>query len=190
MSTPSEDILADSARVIRALSEQSEQIAEAGRRMARVLSGGGCIYALGNGGSAAQGQHLAAELVGRFEMERPGMPCHALTCNTSTLTAVGNDYGENSIFARQVEALVTDEDLVVCISTSGRSANVLAAAAEANRRGAGTVAMTGQDGGELARTCDVSIRAPSDDTARVQEGHLVVIHLLCGHVEQQLHGSE
>lgn len=189
MSTEIDDILADSARAIRGLSEQSEQIAEAGRRMAHVLSRGGRIYALGNGGSAAQSQHLAAEIVGRFEMERPGMRCRALTCNTSTLTAVGNDYGHDSIFARQVEALVTDDDLVVCISTSGQSANVLAAAAEANRRGAGTVAMTGESGGQLARTCDVSIRAPSDRTARVQEAHLVVIHLLCGHVEQQLHGS-
>ena len=190
MNTEIEDILADSSRVVRGLSEQAEQIAEAGRRMARVMSAAGRVYALGNGGSAAQSQHLAAELVGRFEMERPGMPCQALTCNTSTLTAVGNDYGPNSIFARQVEALVTDEDLVVCLSTSGQSANVLAAAAEANRRGAQTVAMTGEDGGELARNCDVSLRIPSDCTPRIQEGHLVVIHLLCRHVEQRLLGSE
>ncbi len=190
MSTEIEHILEESARVIRDLSGQAEQIAEAGRRMARVVSEGGVVYVLGNGGSASQSEHLAAELVGQFEMERPGMCCQALVCNPSTLTAVANDYGEDSIFARQVEALVGPDDLLVCISTSGQSANVLAAAAEANRRGACTIGLTGQAGGELARVCDVSIRAASDRTARVQEAHLAVIHLLCGHLEGALHETE
>jgi len=190
MSTEIEEILQQSAGAIRGLSGQAEQIAEAGRRMARVVSGGGVVYALGNGGSASQSEHLAAELVGQFEMERPGMSCQALTSNPSTLTSLANDYGADSLFARQVEALVDEQDLLLCISTSGQSANVLAAAAEANRRGACTVGLTGEAGGELARACDVSIRAPSDRTARVQEAHLVVIHLLSGHLERQLHESE
>jgi D-sedoheptulose 7-phosphate isomerase len=143
------------------------------------LSRGGKILFMGNGGSAADSQHLAAELVGRFQTERRGLAAIALSTDTSILTSVGNDYGFEHIFSRQVEALCRPEDLLVGISTSGNSANVLRAIEEGKRIGAKTVAMTGAGGGKLATICDLTLVVPSRVTARVQEAHILIGHILC-----------
>jgi D-sedoheptulose 7-phosphate isomerase len=143
------------------------------------LSRGGKILFMGNGGSAADSQHLAAELVGRFQTERRGLAAIALSTDTSILTSVGNDYGFEHIFSRQVEALCRPEDLLVGISTSGNSANVLRAIEEGRKIGAVTVAMTGEGGGKLAAICDLTLAVPARVTARVQEAHILIGHILC-----------
>ncbi|MEK7415971.1 MAG: SIS domain-containing protein [Planctomycetota bacterium] len=143
------------------------------------LAAGGTVFFLGNGGSAGDSQHLAAELSGRFERERPGLRGLALTVDTSVLTAVGNDYGFERVFARQVEALARPGDCVVCISTSGNSAAVLAAAAAAKSAGAVTLGLTGQGGGKLRPLCKRWIGAPSARTARIQEMHILIGHICC-----------
>lgn len=143
------------------------------------LGRGGKILFMGNGGSAADSQHLAAELVGRFQTERRGLAAIALSTDTSILTSVGNDYGFEHIFSRQVEALCRPEDLLVGISTSGNSANVLRAIEEGRKIGAVTVAMTGEGGGKLAAICDLTLAVPSRVTARVQEAHILIGHILC-----------
>lgn len=143
------------------------------------LSRGGKVLFMGNGGSAADSQHLAAELVGRFQTERRGLAAIALSTDTSILTSVGNDYGFEHIFSRQVEALCRPEDLLVGISTSGNSANVLRAIEEGKKIGAVTVAMTGAGGGKLAAICDLTLAVPSRVTARVQEAHILIGHILC-----------
>jgi len=145
---------------------------------------------MGNGGSAADAQHLAGELVGRFLMERPGLRCVALNTDASIMTAVGNDYGFESVFARQVAALVKGGDAVIGLSTSGSSVNVNAAIDEARERGALTVGLSGGDGGLLARKCDLSIVVPAEVTPRIQEAHGTIIHILCGLIEQAMFGGQ
>jgi len=152
------------------------------------LSAGGTLYVLGNGGSAADAQHLAGELVGRFLMERRPLPCVALTTDTSVLTAVANDYGVQDVFLRQVKALVRRGDVVMGISTSGRSANVVRALREARRLGAATVGLTGRDGADMAQVCDAVVCVPSEETPRIQEAHQTIIHILCRLVERELSG--
>ncbi len=153
------------------------------------LMSGGTIYLCGNGGSAADCQHVAGEFVGRFLRERGPYPAVALTTDTSILTAVGNDYGFEAIFARQVLALAKPGDVVVGISTSGKSPNVLSAIAAARTTSAATLAFTGEDGGPLAAMCDLALKAPSTHTPRVQEMHLFAWHLLCDKVEEAMcHG--
>jgi D-sedoheptulose 7-phosphate isomerase len=148
------------------------------------LASGNTIYLMGNGGSACDCQHFAAELVGRFQKERQAMAAVALTTDTSVLTALANDYGFEVIFSRQVEALVRQGDLVVGITTSGNSPNILRALAAANQQGAVTVGLTGRSGGKLKDICDICIRIPSDVTARIQEAHLLVEHLVCQRIEE------
>ena len=143
------------------------------------LQHGRTIFFCGNGGSAADSQHLAAEIVGRFLKERRGMPAVALTTDTSILTAVGNDYGYEQIFARQVQALVRPGDVVVGLSTSGNSPNVVAAVEVAKTMGAVTIGMTGGTGGKLAELCDACLVVPSNVTARIQEAHILVGHIIC-----------
>jgi D-sedoheptulose 7-phosphate isomerase len=143
------------------------------------LSRGGKILFMGNGGSAADSQHLAAELVGRFRKERRGLASIALSTDTSILTSVGNDYGFEHVFARQVEALCRPEDVLIGISTSGNSANVLRAIEAGKSIGATTVALTGEGGGKLAALCDLTLAVPSRVTARVQEAHILIGHILC-----------
>ena len=159
---------------------------ELGRRMSDCLSNGGKILWMGNGGSAADSQHLAAELVGRFSRERAGLASIALTTDTSILTAVANDYGYEKIFSRQIDALCTSGDVVVGISTSGNSVNVLEAIHLAKARGALTIGFSGRDGGSLKDAADFCLIAPSNDTARIQEGHILMGHLLCDWVEDAL----
>jgi len=172
--------------VIDLLRDQQSLLQGIGEEMTRAIVAGKKILWCGNGGSAADSQHLAAELMGRFRRERCAFPSIALTTDTSILTAVGNDYGYERIFQRQVEALCTKGDVLVGISTSGSSKNVCAALQTARQIGAFTVAFTGQGGGEIAAIADVALRIPSKVTARVQEGHMLCGHMLCDWVEQSV----
>lgn len=176
----------ESAAVLAALASHLDVVAAVADRLAACLEAGGTIYLCGNGGSAADAQHVAAEFVGRFLRDRRPLPAVALTCNTSILTAIGNDYDFSQIFARQVQAHVTSRDCVVGISTSGTSANVLEAMRAAREAGAVTVGFTGERGHDLAALCDVCLKAPSSQTPRIQEAHLVAWHLICDIVEQRL----
>jgi D-sedoheptulose 7-phosphate isomerase len=173
----------------RAASALGTGMARTAARLAAVLRAGGTILACGNGGSAAECQHFAAELTGRFKRERPGWPALALTVDTSALTAIANDYGFERVFARQVEAYGRPGDVLVAISTSGRSPNVVTAAREARARGLTVVALTGADAGALGAEADEVLAVPEADTARVQEVHLTVLHVLCDEVERALAGS-
>ena len=155
-------------------------------RICETLAAGGKVLACGNGGSAAESQHFAAELSGRFRKERAAWPAMALTVDTSALTAIGNDYGFDRIFARQVEAFGRRGDVLLALSTSGRSANVVAAAQQAQALGLHVVALTGADAGPLAAVADEVIAVPESDTARVQEVHLTVLHVLCDEIERAL----
>ena len=154
-------------------------ISEVGIAMQTTIKNGGKILIMGNGGSAADSQHIAAEIVGRFKKERKGMAAIALTTDTSILTSVGNDYGYDYIFARQIEALCRPEDLVIGITTSGNSANVVLAMQAAKEVGAITVGLTGGTGGKLLDLCDFNLVIPSNVTARIQEAHIFVGHSLC-----------
>jgi len=149
-----------------------------------VIEAGGRVYVCGNGGSAADAQHIAGELVGRFRRERRGLPCVALTTDTSILTALGNDYDFQRVFARQVEALLRSGDVLWALSTSGNSPNVLAAARTARQLGGRVVAMTGSGGGELAALADVCFRAPAGETFLVQQLHQLAYHIICELVEE------
>ncbi len=175
-----------SARLKAALSaRESARIAQMGSVLVTTLWRGGRIYLCGNGGSAADAQHIAAELVGCFmDRGRKALPAVALTTDASILTAVGNDLGFDEVFSRQVEALVTRRDVLVCLSTSGRSENVLAAARTARRLGARVLALTGSPGEPLASLADLAVRVPSRDTQRIQECHITVGHILCAAVDR------
>lgn len=143
------------------------------------VQAGGKLILFGNGGSAGDAQHIAAELVGRFERERRALPAIALTTNSSTLTAIGNDYGYNKVFSRQVEAWAVPGDVAIGITTSGNSPNVLEGVAAAKLKGAKTIGMTGEKGGKLAAEVDLCLKVPSSSTARIQESHILIGHLLC-----------
>jgi D-sedoheptulose 7-phosphate isomerase len=176
--------LEGSARLLLDTLAREEKVME---RMARLFAStirrGRTIFFCGNGGSAAEAQHLAAELVGRFVKDRRALPALALTTDSSVLTSVGNDYGFERVFARQVEGLGRRGDLLVALTTSGRSPNVLAAIRSARARGLKVVGMTGGAGRSLVRKCDVCLVVPSRFTPRVQEVHLVVGHLCCERAE-------
>jgi len=148
------------------------------------------LLVMGNGGSAADAQHLAGEIVGRFRLERRGLPAIALSTDTSILTAVGNDYGFEAIFSRQVEALAQEGDVVIGISTSGSSPNVLSALRLAREMGCRTVGLLGKDGGSIREMVDLDLTVPGQDTPRIQEGHITIIHILCELVEQALFGEK
>lgn len=168
-------------------------IAAAAQQIVGSLLQGGKVLSCGNGGSAGDAQHFSSELLNRFERERPGLPALALTTDTSTLTSIANDYHFDEVFARQIRALGNPGDLLLAISTSGSSPNVLAAVAAAHEQEMGVVALSGRDGGELAQCLsgdDIEIRVPSDSTARIQEVHLLTIHCLCGLIDEQLLGEE
>jgi D-sedoheptulose 7-phosphate isomerase len=164
-------------------------VSEAARVVGAALKNGKKVLAFGNGGSAADAQHFAAELVGRFERERRGGAAIALTTDTSILTAVGNDYGFERIFARQIEALGTEADVAFGISTSGQSPNVIAALESARDRRMVTVALTGRDGGEVSRRADVHVNVPEASAARAQEVHRTILHAICELVERELTDS-
>jgi len=162
-------------------------IARAGSVLAACLRGGGKLLVCGNGGSAADAQHFSAELLGRYERERPGLPAIALHADTSTVTAVANDYGYEQVFARQVQALGRPGDVLLAISTSGNSPGILRAAQTAQQAGLSVVALTGRDGGALTRllrSSDVEIRVPAQVTARIQEVHILALHCLCELIDE------
>ncbi len=161
-----------------------EQIREAVELCLTALRAGRKILFAGNGGSAADAQHWAGELVSRFYYDRPGLPAIALTTDTSILTAIGNDYGYDYVFARQVEALGQAGDVLVAISTSGRSKNVLRAIAACEEKAIQVIGFTGEHGGEMVDRCAVCFRVPSSETPRIQEGHEFIGHLLCALIEE------
>jgi D-sedoheptulose 7-phosphate isomerase len=177
------DAVTDHLAVVSQLDTQREAFERVAIRLTECLLQGHKVLWCGNGGSAADAQHLAAELVGRFRSERRALPSIALTADSSVLTAIANDCGFAEIFDRQLEALCAPGDVVVGISTSGKSRNVCAALERARELGAFTVAMTGETGGHLAGYADECLRVASSDTARVQEGHIVLGHILCEWVE-------
>jgi D-sedoheptulose 7-phosphate isomerase len=172
------------------IEENKEKIYEVFLEVARRVEGGGKLLICGNGGSAADAQHIAAELIGRFEMERPPVPAVALTTDTSILTAVANDYSFDKIFERQVEALGREKDVLLAISTSGRSANVVKAVEKANSMGLLTVGFLGKDGGELVKLCKRSFVVKSFSTPRIQEVHITLGHVLCDFLEKYLFSRE
>ncbi|KYZ78191.1 phosphoheptose isomerase [Anaerosporomusa subterranea] len=151
----------------------------------KALQSGNTLFFMGNGGSAADSQHLASEFVGRFVKERRGLPAVALNTDTSILTAIGNDYGFENIFSRQVEALVNSGDVVVGLSTSGKSPNVVKAIETAKAKGAVTVGLTGDNGGRLQGLCDICIVVPTGITARIQEAHILIGHIVCEYIDQE-----
>jgi D-sedoheptulose 7-phosphate isomerase len=168
-------------------------IAAAAERMVQCLMSDGKIMSCGNGGSAADAQHFAAELLNRFEMERPGLAAIALTTDSSTLTAIANDYDYNQVFSKQVRALGLANDVLLAITTSGNSANVLEAVEAAHERGLAVVALTGMNGGHLGGMLDegdVHICVPATNTARIQEVHLLTLHCLCDAIDSLLFGVE
>jgi D-sedoheptulose 7-phosphate isomerase len=169
--------------VVRTMQNQQEVLESIARAMTATLQAGGKILWCGNGGSAADAQHLAAELVGRFRRERRAMPSLALTTDSSILTSVANDYGYEAVFSRQVEALGRRGDLLVGISTSGNSPNVIAALAAARAQAMTTVGFTGSGGGRMARLADHLFTVESNDTARIQEAHILAGHMLCDWIE-------
>jgi len=158
----------------------------AAQECVKCLKNGGKILLAGNGGSAAEAQHVAGEFVSRFALDRPGLPAIALTTDTSIITAIGNDYGYETLFARQIQALGKAGDIFIGYSTSGRSVNIINAFKEARRRGMVCIGFTGNRGGVMRELCDYLIVIPSSDTPKIQEGHLVLDHILCGLVEKLL----
>jgi D-sedoheptulose 7-phosphate isomerase len=162
------------------------QIVQAADWIVQSYRAGGKLILFGNGGSAGDAQHIAAELVGRFERERRALPAIALTTNSSTLTAIGNDYGYAKIFSRQIEAWAKPEDVAIGISTSGNSPNVLEGMAAAKAKGTRTIGMTGEKGGKLAAEAGLCIKVPSSNTARIQESHILIGHILCLLIEKNL----
>ena len=188
MASPAEEIrrqLEESARVKQGFSnELIGRIAQFAEKSAAALRAGGKIVFFGNGGSAADALHLAAELLVRLRTERPGLAALALTTNPSVLTAAGNDYGFERIFSRQIESLVTKQDILVALSTSGNSPNVVRGAEAGRARGAFLVAFTGETGGQLASKVDLLLNVPSNDAQRIQESHITIGHIACSLIEQ------
>jgi D-sedoheptulose 7-phosphate isomerase len=165
---------------------QSERINEIADILVRTLQGGNKVLLFGNGGSAADAQHIAAELVGRFQYDRPGLPAIALTTDSSALTSIANDYGYEFLFARQIEALGQKGDLAIAISTSGRSANIKEGVLAAKSRGLVTVGLLGKEGGQVRDMVDHALVVDAQKTSRIQEIHIIIGHILCEAVEQEL----
>src|SRR6266403_1483108 len=192
MSSPAEEIrrqLEESARVKQSFSgELIGRIAQFAEKSAAALRGGGKLVFFGNGGSAADALHLAAELIVRLRMERPGLAALALTTNPSVLTAVGNDYGFERIFSRQIESLVGRQDILVALSTSDNSPNVIRGVEAGRIRGAYLVAFTGETGGQLASKVELLLNVPSQDAQRIQECHISIGHIACSLIERLVCG--
>jgi D-sedoheptulose 7-phosphate isomerase len=179
--------LKEAAAAHERMTERAASVAEAAAAVIAALQQGRTVFAFGNGGSAADAQHFAAELVGRYERERNAWPAVALTTDASTLTAVGNDYGFDRVFARQIEALGRPGDVAIGISTSGNSPNVLRGLEAANDRGLTAIALTGR-GGAAATIAKLSVKVDEERTARIQEVHATLLHVICELVEQELNG--
>jgi|TARA_B100001971_G_C18169885_1_gene526462 D-sedoheptulose 7-phosphate isomerase len=179
-------IFDDSIEVITKSKNLSEKLNQSTIKIISCLKNNGKVILFGNGGSAADAQHMAAELIGRFKIERESISAIALTTNTSVITSIGNDYDFNKIFSRQCESLVNENDVVIAISTSGNSDNVINGVLKAKEKGSFVIGLTGNSGGKLKSSADILLDVPSDDTARIQEGHRVIIHSLCELIEKNL----
>jgi len=166
-----------------------QTIAEVGQACVELYKKGKKTLLAGNGGSAADAQHIAAELVGRYGFDRPSIPSVALTTDTSNLTAIGNDYGYDKVFSRQMEGMGSEGDLFIGISTSGNSENIVNAINAAKAKGVTTVALVGRDGGEMAKIADYAIIVPSNATPRIQESHILIGHMICDIIEKELFGD-
>ncbi|WP_304438368.1 MULTISPECIES: D-sedoheptulose 7-phosphate isomerase [unclassified Lysobacter] len=179
-------------QVMRALADDQttqQQLEACAAKCIETLNSGGKLLLAGNGGSAADAQHIAAEFVSRFAFDRPGLPAIALTTDTSILTAIGNDYGYEKLFSRQIQALGRSGDVFIAYSTSGRSPNVLAGLREARERGLFCIGLTGSGGGDMPELCDILLRTPATDTAEIQQGHAVLGHIITGLVESAIFGK-
>jgi len=192
MASPAEEIrrqLEESARVKRSVSDELvSRIAQFAEKSAAALRAGGKIVFFGNGGSASDAMHLAAELVVRLRTERQGLAAQALTTNPSVLTAAGNDYGFERIFSRQIESLLAPQDVLVALSTSGNSPNILRGIEAGRARGAFLVAFTGETGGKVGAKVDLLLNAPSSDPQRIQEAHITIGHIACSLIERLAFG--
>ena len=179
--------LEESANIKRLMAQNlSDIIAKVAKIVIDTYKAGGKVFLIGNGGSAADAQHIAAELVGRFKLERKGLPAIALTSNTSILTALANDYGYDTVFSRQLEALANDKDVLIAITTSGTSPNILKAVDVARSKNVKVIGLAGGNGGELKAVADLTIIVPSDNIPRIQEAHITVGHIICNLVEREL----
>lgn len=181
-----DEILKEHIDVVRKIDSMKDIINEISAVINKALFNGNKLLIMGNGGSAADSQHFAAEVVGRYKIERSGYPAIALTTDTSIITSIGNDYSFDRIFSRQIESLGVEGDVVMGLSTSGNSRNVMEGFTEAKKRGCETVALLGRDGGILKNYSDYKLIVPSETTARVQEGHILIIHILCDLFEKGL----
>ena len=179
-------IFDDSIEVITKSKNLSEKLNQSAIKIISCLKNNGKVILFGNGGSAADAQHMAAELIGRFKIERESISAIALTTDTSVITSIGNDYDFNKIFSRQCESLVNENDVVIAISTSGNSDNVINGVLKAKEKGSFVIGLTGNSGGKLKSSADILLDVPSDDTARIQEVHRVIIHSLCELIEKNL----
>lgn len=185
------DQLNQSQQVMSAILADSDLIAKvesAALACINTLNNNGKILLAGNGGSAADAQHIAGEFVSRFTIDRPGLPAIALTTDSSILTSIGNDYGFEKLFSRQVQAHGNSGDVFIAYSTSGKSPNILTALSVARDQGLITIGLTGNNGGLMTHLCDVLMNIPSEQTPKIQEGHLVIGHILCGLVENAIYG--
>lgn len=181
--------LEESAQIKQAIAKSKiSEIADIANLIITAYRAGGKVILFGNGGSAADAQHIAGELVGQFALKRQAFPAIALTTNTSILTAVANDYGYEAVFSRQIEALANEKDVVIGISTSGNSPNVIEAIKVAKMKGAKTIGLSGGSGGKLAEVADLVLVVPSDSTPRIQEAHITIGHIVCELVERELSG--
>ena len=182
--------LEDGAKIRTTMAQTlSDIIAKAAQIILDAYKAGRKVFLIGNGGSAADAQHIAAELAGRFKLERTGLPAIALTTNTSVLSALANDYGYEKVFSHQLEALAKDKDVLIAITTSGTSPNILKAVEMAHSKGVIVIGLTGAKGGKLKDSADLTIMVPSDDTARIQEAHITIGHIICHLVEKGLFGE-
>lgn len=181
LSSHTDELIAVLSQVKTELAGEIETFA---RKMTETVSRGGMIIAMGNGGSAADAQHIAAEFVGRYKINRRGLPALALNVNTSTVTSIGNDFGYDEVFARQIEAFAKKDDLVIALSTSGNSANVIKAVKIARERGCYVVGLLGGTGGKLKPMVDLPIVVPTSNTPRIQECHIHIAHIACEIAEQ------
>jgi D-sedoheptulose 7-phosphate isomerase len=180
------EFLAHQETIAKVIETMQEPLLEASKLAVETLRAGNKVLLCGNGGSAADAQHIAAELTGRYKTERRGLPGIALTTDTSALTAIGNDYGYDRVFDRQVEALAQKGDLLIGISTSGNSKNVINALKVAREMGCKTLGLTGRDGGAMNELCDINLVVPSNDTPRIQEMHILFAHTICQIIDNEL----
>ena len=185
MKTTIEKEIAEHLKVAETMSSLTNKVEIAAQICIDCLKNGGKILLFGNGGSAADAQHIAAELVGRFKAERKSLPAIALTTDTSVLTAIGNDFGYAHVFDRQVEALANKGDIAIGISTSGNSINIINALKVASKLNCNTIGFSGQRGGEMNKICNINLAVPSEDTARIQEMHILIGHTICHLIDQE-----